>query len=73
MSFFGKESTMIVYCNEPDFKSRRQVAREHPAATRVVRVTGGWAVMETEDDYRRWRNDGGAAERKGRGKDENHI
>ena len=45
---------MIKYVNGTTKK--KQVKEEYPNHVKIVKVTGGYAVFETWDDYETWRN-----------------
>lgn len=46
---------MTIFCDERDYKTRKAVAAAYPAAVKIVRVCGGWAVFEFWTDYELWR------------------
>ena len=47
---------MIVYADEAEFKNRKAVADKYPAAAKITKVCGGWAVFEFWTDYEIWKN-----------------
>lgn len=42
---------MRIFAAETEYKNRAQVRAAYPAAVRIVRVCGGWAVFEYWPDY----------------------
>ena len=46
-------SKMIKFIND---KTRKEVVKEYPDHVKIVKVTGGYAVFETWDDYETWKN-----------------
>jgi hypothetical protein len=46
---------MSKFCREEDYKNRKAVAAEYPAAAKIRKVCGGWMVFDTLADYEIWR------------------
>ena len=47
---------MKFFADENDYKTRKNVVAAYPAAAKIVKVCGGWAVFEFFTDYEIWRN-----------------
>lgn len=47
---------MTHFAAEEIYNNKSEVVNEYPSAALVKRVTGGWMVFETQDDYRTWKN-----------------
>lgn len=46
---------MFNIVSERDCKTRKEVAKAHPEAAKIVKVTGGWAVFYSLSDYETWK------------------
>jgi len=46
----------MIFASEQDYKSRKAVAKAYPLASKIVKVTGGWAVFEFMSEYATWKN-----------------
>lgn len=46
----------MTIADEREFSSRKEVKKAYPAAAKIVKVCGGWAVFETIADYNTWKN-----------------
>ncbi|MBR2771266.1 MAG: hypothetical protein IKD78_04550 [Bacteroidales bacterium] len=47
---------MLHLCYETDYKNRKAVSEAYPAATKIVKVCGGWMVFDFWTDYEIWKN-----------------
>lgn len=50
----AKKKNMI-FANELDYKTRKNVVAAYPSAAKVVKVCGGWAVFAFMSDYEMWK------------------
>ena len=51
----GNIKSKTIFCDEREYGSKANVQKEYPSATKIVKVTGGWAVFETWTDYETWK------------------
>lgn len=45
----------MIICDAREYKDRKAVAEAYPAAAKIIKVEGGWAVFETLAEYETWR------------------
>jgi hypothetical protein len=45
----------MILASELDYKNRKDVSATYPAAAKIVKVSGGWAVFEFLSDYEMWK------------------
>ena len=45
----------MIFANELDYKTRKNVVAAYPSAAKVVKVCGGWAVFAFMSDYEMWK------------------
>ena len=46
----------MIFASQEQYKTRKAVVKAYPLASKIVKVTGGWAVFEFITDYEIWKN-----------------